>query len=601
MNRFGNRRRTAAAVTGALAAATATAGHAAPAADLVLRNGAVYTADKDDSVRQAVAVRSGRIVYVGTSRGALAFIGAKTRIVDLKGHMLMPGLIDGHLHPLTGGSLLRSCNLEYRSLTEAEFLSRIQACLDSSPDAPADEFLQVDGWYRQYMRPKGIDPSRDTLDKLNTRRPIMVANRDRHSYLVNSRALEFAGVTDSTPNPAGGSIARDSNGRATGILEDAAADLVRRKMPARTADDALKDAEAAMTALSAAGVTSMLDAAATEGSLETYNQLRVAGKLTIRTHVALLVDTVSSRNPGETVAGLVRVRDRFDEPQIRSEPGLRVHTAKLFMDGVIQAPAQTAGLVEPYWVNMGANGHAHWQPGMHRGSIYIDQGTLERIVVDLAQAGIDPHIHAIGDRAAKLSLDALAKLRKAVPDDRIRPAIAHAELIEPIDYARFQSLGVTPVMSYQWSIPGPNSVTGAKPYLGTERFERMEPFDKLDAAGVRVAYGSDWPVDRMNYWLALKAGITRAGDKDSIGEFGGRLNHAPGLSRKAALRSITINSAWALHQEKDTGSVEVGKLADLIVLDHNFLTAPEAELADNKVLLTLVGGKVVYEDGALAK
>lgn len=593
--------RLAAAISVAALWGVATAGHAAPAADYVLRNGAVYTADKDDSVREAVAVRGGRIVYVGANAGADAFVGATTRVLDLKGRMVMPGLVDGHAHPMTGGALLRSCNLEYRPLTEAEFLSRIQACLDASPNAGPDEFLQVDGWYRQYMRPTGTDPTRDTLDKLKTRRPIVVANRDRHSHLANSRALELAGVTEATADPVGGRIARDGKGRPTGILEDAAADLVRRRMPPRTPDDAKKDAEAAFEALTAAGVTSVLDAAGSEASLETYDQLLTAGKLTVRTHVALLINASASKDANRVVADLTRVRDRYDQPRVQARPGLRVHTAKLFMDGVIQAPAQTAGLVEPYWVDVGSDGHEHWQPGTHRGAIYIDQGRLEQIVLGLAKAGMEPHIHAIGDRAVKLSLDALEKLRQAVPDDRLRPAIAHAELVEPVDYARFRRLGVTPVMSYQWSIPGPNSVTGAKAYLGPNRFERMEPFDKLDAAGVHVAYGSDWPVDRMNYWLALKAAVTRAGDRDSVGEFGGRLNNAPGLSRTAALRSITINSAWALHQEKDTGSLEVGKLADMIVLDRNFLTAPEADLADNKVLLTMVGGRVVHDDGGLAK
>ena len=156
-------------------------------------------------------------------------------------------------------------------------------------------------------------------------------------------------------------------------------------------------------------------------------------------------------------------------------------------------------------------------------------------------------------------------------------------------------------MSYQWTIPAPNSVTGAKDYLGPERFERMEPFDKLHAAGAVVAYGSDWPVDRLNYWLALKAGITRAGDDTFSAVYPGRLNNAPGLDRTTALRSITINGAWALGAEKEIGSVEVGKFADLIVIDRDFTTVPDDTLADNSVLLTMVGGKVVYSTGAIGK
>jgi predicted amidohydrolase YtcJ len=289
-------------------------------------------------------------------------------------------------------------------------------------------------------------------------------------------------------------------------------------------------------------------------------------------------------------------------------PTIRIDHAKLVMDGVIQAPAQTAGLVEPYWVaqdhDHGAQDHgAHdanavrWGPGTQRGPVYMEVAQLRDIVTGLNRAGLDPHIHAIGDRAVKLTLDALEQVRAAGAPASFRPAIAHAELVEPVDLPRFKAIGALPVMSYQWSIPGPNSVTGAKNQLGPERFERMEPFDKLHAGGVRVVYGSDWPVDRMNYWLALKGGITRAGGRDIPAEFAGRLNHAPGLSRVQALRSITINGAYALHAEDRTGSLEPGKLAELIVLERNFLQVPEATLGENRVLMTMVGGSIIHDSG----
>lgn len=581
-----------------LMSSVSTMGHAQESATIIFRNGTVFTADAKDSVQQAVVVRNGRILYVGTNVEADRFAGADVRVIDLNGRMLMPGLVDGHLHPIGGGAMLRSCNLEYQPLTEAEFLGRIQTCLDQDQNAGPDGFLRVVGWYRQYMLPQGTDATRDTLDKLRTRRPIIVVNRDGHSQLVNSRALGMAGIDDRTPNPPGGSITRDSKGRATGILEDGAAALVARLLPPPSADESQRNAEAAMQALSAAGVTSMLDAMASEDSLKTYNALQKSGKLTVRTHVAVMTDAAEVKEAGPLVAEIVRLRDRYDQREVGLVPGVRVHTAKLVMDGVIQAPAQTAGLVAPYWVPMHTNGREVWQPGTRRGPIYIRQDILDQTVAGLAGNGIDPHIHAIGDNAVKLSLDAIAKARAGTSRE-FRPAIAHAELVEPVDYARFRQLDVAAVMSYQWSIPGPNSVIGAKNPLGPARFERMEPFDKLYGNGARVVYGSDWPVDRLNYWLALKGGITRAGDQDIPQQFKGRLNDAPGLSRRAALRSITIEGAWALHQEKETGSIEVGKLADLIVLDRNFLTVPEATLAENKVLLTMVGGKIVHDDGSV--
>lgn len=564
------------------------------AADLILRNGAIYTADAADRIVEAVAIRDGRIVYVGSNTGVGAFEGPDTRIVDVKGRMVMPGLVDSHMHPIFGGQLLRQCNLNYAPLTERQFLEQIQACLDAEPDAPADKLLTVGGWYRQYMQPAGTEVDRTTLDRLRTRRPILVLNRDGHSKLANSRALELAGVADGTPNPPGGSIIRNTKGQATGILEDAAGDLVSPLNSEQEENAAVLNLQAALKTMAEAGVTTFLDAAASPDSIAAYETVRGSGAMTARAHVAVVVEASGAETPSDLVAQIAALRDRYDHPQIGPAPDVRMHTAKLFMDGVIQAPAQTAGLVDPYWV---ADPHGQWVPGTHKGPIYIEPAKLTETVVGLVQAGIDPHIHAIGDRAVKVALDALTAGREAAAGKDIRPAIAHAELVEPADYARFAKLKVAPVMSYQWSIPGPNSVTGAKNYLGPDRFERMEPFDKLAAAGVPVVYGSDWPVDRMNYWLALKAGITRAGSKAIPAEFAGRLNHAPGLSRIAALRSITINGATSLHQDKDTGSIETGKLADIIVLQNNFLQVPEDDLDDNKVLLTLVGGRVVYDGG----
>lgn len=568
----------------------------AATADAVFLSGKVLTFDPTDRTAEAVAVKDGKIIYVGTDTGARALAGAETRVINLAGKVLMPGFVDGHIHPLGGGAQLQLCNLEYRPLTEDQFLARIQACLDKEPNAAADEALSVVGWYRQYMQPAGTDPDRDVLDRLKTKRPVVVTNRDGHSTLVNSRALALAGIGNDTPNPPGGSITRDNSGRATGILEDAAARLVTAKSGTGGLEAAtLADARAALKALSQAGVTSILDAYMTEPGLKVYKELADRGELTLRVHAAI----GASPRKGETAIQVVErvrdLRDRFDSRATGPQPSLRVHTAKLVMDGVIQAPAQTAGLIEPYWKNHGDHEHPAWGPGDRLGPIYLEPQFLSDVAVGLAKVGIEPHVHAIGDRAVKVTLDAFEAIRSVVPDDRIRPAVAHAELVEPADYARFRTLNAVPVMSYQWSIPAPNSVTGAKNYLGPERFERMEPFDKLEAAGVRVVYGSDWPVDRMDYWLALKAGVTRAGGRDSVPEFKGRLNAAPGLFRKSALRSITIDGAWAVHAEKDVGSIETGKLADLIVLERDFLTIPEDELAENRVLLTMVGGKIVHQ------
>ncbi len=549
-----------------LSAASAALAQSSTPADTVFRNGYVYTVDGKDSVQQALAVRDGKIVFVGSNAAVAKLVGPKTRNVDLKGRMLMPGLVDGHSHPLAGGSSQRACNLDYLPLTEAEFLGRIQTCLDNAK-AGDDDILVVGGWYRQFMRPKGVNPTAATLDNLRTKRPVIVRNRDGHSILLNSRALALAGIDDKTPNPPGGKIVRDGGGRATGILEDGAGDLIGRKLPAPTEQDALEDGRAAFKYLASHGVTSLLDAAASESSLEIYKKLAAEGAMTARVHAAIFLGTTRVEAPAETVAWLKDLRARYDDPSAGPTPTLRVDNAKMFLDGVIQAPAQTARLTQPYWTNHGDEAHPVWAPGEHFGELYTSPEQLKPMLLALGEAGLNPHIHAIGDGAVRVALDGYEALRK--------------------------------VMSYQWTIPAPNSVTGAKTYLGPERFERMEPFDKLQAAGATLAYGSDWPVDRLNYWLALQASMTRAGDGTYGDEFAGRLNNAPGLTRAQALRSITYNSSWQVHQDKTTGSLEVGKLADLIVLDRNVMTVPVSEISKTKVLMTMVGGKVVYDAGVV--
>jgi len=576
--------------------ALATGQSAKAPADYVFRNGYVYTVDKGDSVQQAVAVREGRIVYVGNDAGAGSFVGAKTVSIDLKGRMMMPGLVDGHVHPVGGGAQLRTCSLQYLPLTQDQFLQRIQACLDQSKGGP-DEFLQVTGWYRQFMQPAGADADAALLDRLKTTRPIIVANRDGHQQLVNSRALALAGITEQTPNPPGGSIDRDARGKATGILQDAASQLVRSKLPPRTTADAVEDARAAVKALTEHGITTVFDAATGLEGLTAYKALQEKGELTIRVNATGLIDASLAQDPAAAIRFLDSLRTRFDQPAITTQPGIRMHAAKIFLDGVIQAPAQTAGLLEPYYIMIGNGEHEEWKPGTHKGPVYVPGEKLNPLVLELAKAGYDAHIHAIGDRSVDVALNAFAYMRSQLENSPVRSAIAHAELVDPKDYRRFAELHVVPVMSYQWAIPGPNSVTGAKNYLGPARFDRMEPMASLSAAGAPLAYGSDWPVDQMNYWLALKGGIYRAGDGRWGSSYSGTLNAEKGISRELALRSITMNSSWEVHQEQQTGSIETGKLADLIVLDQNFMKVSEADMPNVKVLFTMVGGKVLYDDG----
>jgi predicted amidohydrolase YtcJ len=563
-------------------------------ADQVLQHGIIATIDAGDHVVQAIAIRGGRIVYVGSDVGAKVFIGTDTRVTDLHGRMVMPGLIDGHMHPLDGGGALMTCNLDYAPLTLPQFSARIQACLDASKDQEPAGWLQVTGWYRQFMRPPGTDASAATLDALKTERPIVVASTDGHTIVTNHRGLALAGINSASPDVADGRIGRDALGNPTGVLEDGGQRPLTAVLPKPDSATERKMARAALAAMREQGITTFLDAAASPGSIAAFSALYKEGGLTARAHFAPVIDVKDAADPVAVVAALKITKALYDSGPTAMAPAITVRNAKIFMDGVLQAPAQTAVLMAPYRENFGTAAAPHWVSGTKTGEVYFPAEVLNPLLVALGEAGIEPHIHAIGDRAVHQALDAIEVMRNAVPDPELRVAIAHDELVDPADYGRFEALNATPVMSFQWAKPGPDSIDATRDYLGPERFARMEPEGLLYEAHARIAYGSDWPVDRLNEWFALKVGITRTGDPALGARYAGRLNAQKGLPREAALRAVTMNAAYELHQDADTGSLEVGKLADLIVLDRNVLKIPADQIAGTRVLLTLVGGNPVY-------
>lgn len=265
------------------------------------------------------------------------------------------------------------------------------------------------------------------------------------------------------------------------------------------------------------------------------------------------------------------------------------------MDGVITAPANTGALVEPYLENRGTLAEPNWVPeAQNKPPVYFPAAVLPVILDALARAKIDPHLHSDGDGAVRAAMDGIAAMRGANVGADVRPALAHCELVHPDDYARFAALNVTPVLSFQWGEPAPDTVEGARDMLGAERVRRIEPAGVLAAQGARIAFGSDWPVDRLDEWFALKVGVTRRATPYADRDHAGRLGADPGLSREAVLRAATINAAYELHQETQTGSLEAGKFAHFILLDRDVLAVPAEEIAAVRVVLTVVGGQVVY-------
>ena len=568
-------------------------------ADMVLRNGYVYTVDGHNSVQQAIAVANGKIVYVGSDDGVSPYIGKQTQLIDLAGRMLMPGFIDAHMHPGDGGRAMTLCDLKYQTMTRKVFQETIQACLDADKDKGPDVWLEVGSWDRMGMTGLDGDPDKSTLDALKTNRPIQVRSTDFHTVLTNSRGLEVAGIDKHTANPGDGKYVRDSAGNPTGICEDGAADFMAAVVPPATDAEKLNQTRAALDAMRQQGITTFFDALSGSENGKAFTALQRSGELTARALLAIKLDpAAAAADPVKTIAEAKALADTYDQGEAKAAPGVNMRHVKLFMDGIINAPADTGAMLAPYLRNAGTDTTPKWTPGKNTGELYFPPQVLNPLLLQAVQAGLDPHLHATGDRAVRDSLNGIEYVRRQLPGNGFRPAITHAESVDPADYPRFKALDVTANMSFQWAQQAPSTVDGTNEHLGPARFARMEPSGSIARAGGRVAYGSDWPVDPLDEFLALKIGVTRSGDPLNPHSYGpkyaGRLNADPALSRAEVLRSITLNAAEQLKLDAVAGSVEVGKFADLIVLDQNFMQVPEEALARNEVLLTIVGGKVVW-------
>jgi predicted amidohydrolase YtcJ len=569
-------------------------------AEVIYRGGNVITVDGHGTMAQAIGITAGRIIYVGTDAGANALIGKITRIVDLHGHTVMPGLIDGHMHPEAAGVDLLKCNLNYESLGLSDFQARIRSCLDARRKDPPGSWLEVVNWFRYGMHTDGVPVDRAILDSLDSERPIFVRDSFGHSSLANSKALKLAKITAQTKDPAGGRINRDAGGQATGTLEDAAQQIVGALIPEPTEQEYSAGARAALEAMRRQGITSFLDAVGEEQDIKAFASAERAGVLTARAHFAPLIppseanDLASARRAVERVVG---VAHQYDEGPLRPAPSLSVRQVKLFMDGVINYPANTGALLEPYLENHGTAQAPKFVPAARREpEVYFPAPILKEILIGLGRHGLDPHLHTDGDGAVRAALDAVEAMQAALPPaSDVRPAFAHCELVDPSDYGRFAKLNVTPVLSFQWEKPAPDTVEGVRDTLGPKRAELIEPASRLAAHGARIAYGSDWPVDALDEWFALKVGVTRTARAPALSKYAGRLGQEPGLSPAEVIQAITRNAAYELHDDKSIGSLEVGKFADLIVIDRNPLTVPAEQIESTRVLLTVVGGRTVYD------
>ena len=529
-------------------------------AEVAFVDGPVATMDAARSVTDAVLVRDGRIAALG-EQSVRETRGPRAEVVSLRGRLLLPGFHDAHAHPVFGGLQRLRCDLS-EAVDATDCLRRVAAHLRAHPQ---QDWLLGGGWDMGHFADGW--PTRRALDSVTGDRPAYLVNRDQHGAWVNSAALRLAGVDRHTPDPPDGRIERDPAGRPDGTLHEGAARLVEHVLPTADAEQYLAGLLAGQRHLHERGVTSWHDAIIGRylgyaDLLPTYLTADERGLLTGKARGALWWDHERGL---EQLGELVERRARARGVRFRAE------SVKIMLDGVCENA--TAAMRLPY---LGEHGS---------GMSFVPPEILAEAVAALTAEGFGLHFHAVGDRAVRDALDAL---RSAGPAGE-RHQIAHAQVLHPSDLGRFRDLGVAATVQPRWAVNDPSMTELTVPKLGPTRAGWQYPFHSLHAAGAVLAAGSDWPVSEADPMLAVHVAVNRAepGGEDPF-------EPAEALDLVDALAAYTAGSAWVNHVEHETGSIELGKAADLVVLDADPFAAPKDEIGHCGVDLTMVDGEFVH-------
>jgi predicted amidohydrolase YtcJ len=548
------------------------------AADLVFVNGAVYTVDAARSWAQAVAVRGGRIAGVGTDAAIRPSIGAHTEVIELAGRMLVPGFQDAHVHPVYAGIDLLQCDL-HDLVSKDDYLRAIGEYAAANPDAP---WILGGGWSMEVF-PRGCPPKAD-LDAIVSDRPVFLPNRDGHSAWVNSKALELAGVTATTPDPPDGRIERTDDGEPFGTLHEGAQRFATDLIPPSTPDELYRGLLKGQEFLHALGITGWQDAivqaAGGSGgdSLGTYTTAAEKGELTARVVGALWWDRLRGL---EQIDELVSLREQGAAGRFAAS------SVKIMQDGVCEN--FTGAVLDPY---LDAGGH----PTENRGISFVDPEILNQAVTRLDSLGFQVHFHALAERAVRESLDAIEAARRANGMSDTRPHLAHIQVVHPDDIPRFRQLGAVANAQPLWAAHETQMDELTIPFLGEPRWTWQYPFASLVRSGASLAMGSDWSVSSPDPLEEMHVAVNRVmppsypydADRTKVFLPDQRLDLA------TAIAGFTMGSAYVNHLERETGSIEVGKRADLAVLDRNLFAHPPEEIAEARCTMTFVEGDPVF-------
>lgn len=543
-------------------------------ADLVLIGGPVFIADNVRSRASAVAVRDGRIIAVGGDE-VCDLIGTGTEVVDLAGRLLVPGFQDAHVHPVSGGLDLLRCDLS-PGVTEDDYLGLVAAYAASHPD---EEWILGGGWSMSAF-PGGI-PYAAALDRVTGSRPAFLPNRDGHGAWINTAGLERAGITRDTPDPADGRIERDPDGNPTGTLHEGAMSLVNELIPKPSVETLTAALLAGQRYLHSFGVTAWQDAIVGD-----YADLRDPGPAYLR---AAQDGTLTARVVGaiwwDRTQGLEQLPSILERRERYRAGRFAATSVKIMQDGV--AENFTAAMLRPY-----CDGHGGCTD--NSGISFVDPEMLAQAVPALDAAGFQVHFHAIGDRAVRECLDAVSVALQRNGRGDNRHHIAHLQVIHPEDIPRFRELGVAATMQMLWATLEPQMVELTLPFLGSPRDAWQYPFGDLLRSGAVLAAGSDWSVSTPDVMAAIHTAVNRqAAPGYEEGDYEPFLPEQV-IDLGSALTAYTAGSAWINHLEGDSGSIAVGKYADLALLDRDPFAGPADEIGAARVLQTWVEGSRVF-------
>ena len=536
-------------------------------ADIIVIHGRVYTENPKQPWTQAVAIHGAKIVAVGDDAAIEKMRGMGTKVINAGGKLVLPGFTDCHVHFLSGSLSLGRVNLE-----GAKDVPDIQKKLrEYAAGHPGDDWILGRGWDYAMFGPEAL-PHKKYLDELFPNRPVLLGGYDGHTAWANSKALALAGITRETPNPPNGVIVRDvQTGEATGALKEAAQKLVSKVIPKPTRAENLLALRAGMKWANEHGVTRVHSAGGDFEILDLYDEMRHRGDLSLRMYVAYFLNPPSLRP--QDIEAIEAARKKFHDEWINAG------AVKFMVDGVIES--HTAAMLEPYSDDPSLKGKPFWEPASYNGA-----------VAELDKRGLQLLTHAIGDFGIRMALDGYeyAAEQNHLKDRRSR--IEHIETAAAPDIPRFGKLGVIASMQPLHSYPNADTLNVWARNIGPERASRAWAWKSIADGGGHLAFGSDWPVVTLNPWEGIQTAVTRQ-TAEGTPEAG--FVPEQRLTVAQAVDGYTLGAAFAGRREKTEGSLEVGKLADLIIISQNIFDVNPLKIGATKVFTTIVGGRLVYE------